>query len=94
MINHRIQEAIDRVAKMERCFDSLLAASRCAPADFPDDTAKEQLMSLREYYESGQWLFDYELDENGLLPRDMKRGVLSQDALYDFFSWIDGEEQI
>ena len=26
---------------------------------------------------------DYELDESGLLPKELKRGVLSEDAVYD-----------
>jgi len=40
-------------------------------------------LQLSEYMESGQWLRDYEADEKGLLSRDMPRGVLAQDALYD-----------
>ena len=38
---------------------------------------------LDEYYTSGEWQEDYEADEGGLLPADLKRGVLSQDGLYD-----------
>ena len=38
---------------------------------------------LMDYYESGLWLADYTLDEQGLLPRDLKRGVLSQDGVWD-----------
>ena len=35
------------------------------------------------YYASGEWMEDYEADERGELPPDLKRGVLSQDALYE-----------
>ena len=38
---------------------------------------------LARYLDSGLWLKDYQLDELGLLPKDLKRGVLSQDGLYD-----------
>lgn len=38
---------------------------------------------LRKYMDSGRWLKDYESDERGELPPDLKRGVLSQDGLYD-----------
>lgn len=38
--------------------------------------------------ESGQWLQDYELDEQGLLPQSLKRGVLAQDAVYDFLEEV------
>ena len=44
----------------------------------------DMLFSLIEYYESGQWLCHYELDEKGLLPKGIKRGVLSQDELFNF----------
>jgi len=43
----------------------------------------EKLRLLDEYYTSGEWREDYEADERGELPPNMKRGVLSQDALYD-----------
>jgi hypothetical protein len=46
------------------------------------------LQELVRYYESGQWLQDYELDEAGRLPRDLKRGVLSQDAVYNFLAGL------
>ncbi|MDT3357162.1 MAG: DUF4298 domain-containing protein [Bacteroidota bacterium] len=38
---------------------------------------------LREYYESGLWREDFEADEQGKLPRLMKRGVLSEDGLWN-----------
>ena len=43
----------------------------------------EKLRLLEAYYTSGGWQEDYEADERGDLPPDLKRGVLSQDALYD-----------
>ena len=44
--------------------------------------------ALREYMDSGLWLSDYEADERGELPPDLKRGVLSQDGLYDLLQNI------
>ena len=75
-----IHEAISRIRRMEEVFDTLRSE--------PDrmDLRRE----LVEYYESGRWLRDYELDEQGLLPPDLKRGVLSQDGVYNFLeekSW-------
>ena len=43
----------------------------------------EILALLETYCTSGEWREDYEADERGELPPDLKRGVLSQDALYD-----------
>lgn len=74
-VGREISEAIDRITRMERCFGALLEA----PEENP-----ELLDILKQYVDSGQWLRDYELDEQGSLPSDLKRGVLSQDALYDF----------
>ena len=65
-------DRIERVEKYERLFDEASAQ--------PDE---EKLRLLEIYYTSGKWLEDYEADERGELPPDLKRGVLAQDALYD-----------
>ena len=70
-------DAVERIQEMEARMDAVRAAL-CAV-----EAAREPLRVLTEYYESGQWLRDYELDETGALPRDLKRGVLSEDGLYD-----------
>ncbi len=44
---------------------------------------------LSTYYECGLWLEDYEADEDGKLPDTLKRGVLSQDALYNLFIFLN-----
>ena len=31
---------------------------------------------------------DLKFDEKGLIPQNIKRGVLSQDAVYDFFDRV------
>ena len=49
------------------------------------ERVREGIAALREYEESGLWLQDYEADERGELPRDLKRGVLSQDGLDEVF---------
>ena len=63
---------LERVEKYERLFEE--AAASHDP---------EKLRLLGAYYTSGEWREDYEADERGELPPDLKRGVLSQDALYD-----------
>ena len=68
----------ERVSFYERLFDEVSAAKDSSVSDI-----KQMLKILEEYYTSGQWLKDYEADEQGLLPDSIKRGVLSQDALYD-----------
>ena len=78
-----LQEQIDRIRRYESLFDQALAR--------PEE---ETLRLLEEYYSSGLWLADYTADEKGLLPPDLKRGVLSQDGLYDLLeSWNHSEEE-
>ena len=65
-------DRIERVERYERLFDEAVISH-----------APEKLRLLDTYYTSGEWQDDYEADERGELPPDLKRGVLSQDALYD-----------
>ena len=67
-----IQEAINRIRRMEACFDRLQSiADEDAETLREDVVSREMLQTLTQYYESGQWLQDYELDEKGLLPQEM-----------------------
>ncbi len=77
-----IYQAVLRIRAMEALFDRLLTA------DQEDPGYQDALAQLVQYYESGLWLQDYTLDEQGQLPRDLKRGILSQDALYEFLENI------
>ena len=89
-----IQEAIDRIRRMEACFDRLQSiADEDAETLREDAVSLEMLQTLMQYYETGQWLQDYELDEKGLLPQDMKRGILAQDAVYDFLDRINRDNK-
>ena len=81
-------EAIKRIARMESLFDALQKAAKEDPAAVAESPG---LRELTAYYESGAWLRDYELDEQGLLPRELKRGVLSQDGLFDFLEEISAK---
>ena len=67
---------IHRIQIMETIFDSLLKG----------DYNEKHYNQLEDYYHSSLWLEDYKADENGLLPSYLKRGILSEDALYNYFS--------
>ena len=43
---------------------------------------QEKLQELIAYYTSEQWLRDFDDDNAGTIPADLKRGVLSEDAVY------------
>ena len=81
-----LEESIKRIQRMEGCFDELLAmAEECRD----EERFSTLLSQLLEYYEGGQWLSDYRLDEEGLLPQSLKRGVLSEDGVYNFLSGME-----
>ena len=50
---------------------------------------KTELDALKDYMDSGQWKEDFEADEAGLIPSDVKRGVLSEDGLYNLLHDAD-----
>ena len=47
------------------------------------EACRPALEELAAYYDGGDWLSDFTADEAGLLPEDLKRGVLSEDGLFD-----------
>lgn len=44
-----------------------------------------KIAALKMYYDT-DWQTDYLDDEQGLLPPDLKRGVLTEDAIFDLLS--------
>lgn len=76
-------QTVERIKRMEYIFDALCeAVSKNQAPDYA------LLCELTEYYDNGQWLRDYRLDEQGLLPHDLKRGVLSEDGVYNLLSEV------
>lgn len=72
---------------MEVYFDTLSYVARNNPQILKEDVnLQKMLYELTSYYESGQWLKDFEADERGELPKDLKRGVLSEDGVYNLLS--------
>ena len=85
------QQAIRRIIEMEYCFDLLL---HCAPEAIRQDPVLRRMhRELVSYYDNGQWLSDYTLDESGSLPQWLKRGVLSQDGLYNLLCRLAAYEE-
>ena len=77
-------EQIERISRMEQTLDtSSDAVSALASAMEQYQSILPSLQELTEYYSSPLWVADFEADEAGMLPADLKRGVLSEDAVYD-----------
>ena len=77
-------EQIERIKTMEQHLDrASQAVMRLSAAldDYAD--AQEALRELDAYYKSDEWKQDFADDEAGLLPTDLKRGVLSEDAIWN-----------
>ena len=81
---------IDRIKEMEeilnngtKIMDSLLKAYD----DFIEYEPK--LKKFIDYYDNGGYREDFLADEQGLLPADLKRGVLTEDLPYDLVSQYD-----
>ena len=84
-----MSETVYRIKIMEFYLDALcLAIKNCPEAFDYDENVKDMLKKLTDYYDGGQWMRDYEADERGELPPGLKRGVLSEDAVYDLLSEV------
>ena len=81
------EEQLRRIAREEALLDQAAAACETLREALEAyRAAKAPLAELAAYYESEVWRRDFEDDEAGLLPQTLKRGVLSEDTLYDLLS--------
>jgi hypothetical protein len=78
---------IERIKKMESYLDEAGAAiTELAEAMDRYEKVQSKYYKLENYYGSTKWIDDFEADEAGKLPADLKRGVLSEDAVYDLIT--------
>lgn len=75
---------IERIKQMETLMDQCLAVLEAK------HYSKEELIAiaptitqLEKYYTSKQWQRDYAADTAGRLPHNLKRGVLSEDGIWN-----------
>lgn len=84
---------INRIQQMEQYMNAVSEAFISNPQSINSDAGmQEKIKALIDYMDSGQWLSDYEADERGELPQDLKRGVLSEDGLYNLICEIEEYE--
>ena len=76
---------IERIKWMEQRFNKALAAFKDKSADSLK-AVKENVAELSKYYGSELWKQDFAADEAGNLPPDLKRGVLSEDGIWNLLS--------
>ena len=76
---------IERIKWMEQRFNKALAAIKDESA-VSLKAIKEDVAELSKYYGSDLWKLDFAADEAGILPQDLKRGVLSEDGIWNLIS--------
>ena len=75
---------LERIRYMERLLDFVIETRKEQPIDSEKSARiQEALRILAEYYGSDEWKQDFADDEAGLLPKDLKRGVLSEDGIWN-----------
>ena len=80
-------EQIERITEMEKRLEASEKAIReLSEALSSFEEVQPRYRQLSDYYGSELWMQDYEDDEAGKLPRNLKRGVLSEDAVYDLIT--------
>lgn len=71
-----------RIIYYEKIFDNAnTAANQMEKALDAYEKIQNDLKALEKYYTSSEWKEDYDTDEKGLFPSDLKRGILSQDGI-------------
>lgn len=80
-------DRISRIQTMEDKFDKALRAAAALDAALEQFRAiSSDMEELIAYYESDLWREDFNADEDGKLPADLKRGVLSEDGIYNLLT--------
>ena len=78
---------LERIRYMERLLDFVIEARKEQPVDSKKSARiQEALRILAEYYTSDEWKQDFADDEAGRLPKDLKRGVLSEDGIWNLLT--------
>jgi hypothetical protein len=79
-----IMTRTERITHMENLLDKSTEVIHRLEQALEDFAALQpDIAELEAYYTSPQWRKDFEADEAGKLPQDLKRGVLSEDGLWN-----------
>ncbi len=79
-----MKNRVKHIILMESFLDhSLLLMRKDYINDIQEELLSYMIHQLSLYYSSKQWIKDYDDYSLGLFPKDLRCGVLSQDAIYD-----------
>jgi hypothetical protein len=77
-------EQTGRIKEMEQRMNrASMAVMGLSAALDQFEAAKNDIDTLNTYYGSSEWKEDFDADQQNLLPKDLKRGVLSEDGLWN-----------
>ena len=80
-------EQIERIKQMEMRMERAAKAVMELSAALENyEAVQEDIAALEQYYSNEAWKQDFAADEAGLLPADLKRGVLSEDGIWNLLS--------
>ena len=69
-----LEEIFDKILQTQSAFEKAIEEYR---------ELQPEIEKLKAYYSSKQWKDDFVSDERGEIPADVKRGVLSEDGIYN-----------
>ena len=85
-----IDERNARINRMSEAFDRLSRVSAILGEKAEElESMASDVDCLKEYMASGQWIRDFEADENGEIGPEVNRSVLSEDGLYNLMIDLD-----
>ena len=85
---------IERIQYMENLLDYIIEARKEQHANQEKSARiQEAIRILAEYYGSDEWKQDFADDEAGIFPKDLKRGVLSKDGIWNVLSSEESEQE-
>ena len=83
---------IERITHNEILYDKCLEVVKRLEQALEDFASLEpDITELQTYYCGPDWRADFEADEAGLFPKELKRGVLSEDGIYNLiadYQWL------
>lgn len=76
------EKAVERIKEMEEILDRASKVMDELESKIAElESLQSDIQKLEKYYTGKKWKSDLKLDEEGKLPPDLKRGVLSEDGI-------------
>ena len=93
-MNFEKMKQIERIQYMENLLDYVIELRKEQNINSQKSARiQEAIRILAEYYGSDDWKRDFADDEAGILPKDLKRGVLSEDGIWNVLSSEESEQE-